>query len=85
MSLKILLNARIKIECSIPSSTRNLKYLNNNRQLRIFKNGHLHQHFKRSIASQIPLLFGNNFIYYKKKQKKLGQCETTKELKCRID
>ena len=80
MSLKILLNARIKIECSIPSSTRNLKYLNNNRQLKIFKNGHLHQHFKRSIASQIPLLFGNNFIYYKKNKRSWASAKPQKSL-----
>ena len=80
MSLKILLNARIKIECSIPSSTRNLKYLNNNRQLKIFKNGHLHQHFKRSIASQIPLLFGNNFIYYKKDNRSWASAKPQKIL-----
>ena len=80
MSLKILLNARIKIECSIPSSTRNLKYLNNNRQLKIFKNGHLHQHFKRSIASQIPLFFGNNFIYYKKDNRSWASAKPQKSL-----
>ena len=79
MSLEIVFYAK-KIKFTIPSSTRNLKYLNNNRQLKIFKNGHLHQHFKRSIASQIPLFFGNNFIYYKKNNRSWASAKPQKSL-----